>query len=278
MKIKMFLAGAGLMLAMTANVSAQTMQHDSIHVKIMKNENGVLTDIDTTVAAAQHDQLVLWLSSQGIELPPPPPPGMPGDSLHRKMVMVFDIDDSLPPGQFPKMAFAGMPGDSVRVMDIRIDSVLPEGARLMPPPGMKAMHMPSPPPGHEGDMIIIMNDSAGGKHECRKTVVINNMPPPPPPAPGANAKGKTPPPPKNEMLIYPNPSKGHFTIDINMPGKEKAEMEVIDANGKTVYSEEIPNSDGKISKEIDLSKNGKGIYSVRVSKGGKVIVEQVVVE
>jgi hypothetical protein len=63
-----------------------------------------------------------------------------------------------------------------------------------------------------------------------------------------------------------------------MPGKGKAEMEVIDANGKTVYSEEIPNSDGKISKEIDLSKNGKGIYSVRVSKGGKVIVEQVVVE
>lgn len=271
MKIKMFLAGAGFLFTMTANVTAQTAQHDSLHVKIIKNENGTLTNIDTTVAASQHDQLVQWLSSQGIELPPPPPPppGMPGDSLHRKMMMVIEAEDSLPPGAFRKMPFPpGMEGDSMHIMVIKMDSMHPGEFR----------HMPPPPPGHEGDMIFIMKDSTGA-HECRKTIIINDMPPPPPPAPGANTKmkGKTPPA-ANELVVYPNPSKGHFTIDINMPGKEKAELQVIDANGKTVYSEEIPGTGEKISKEIDLSKNGKGIYSVRVSKAGKVIVEKIVVE
>jgi hypothetical protein len=63
-----------------------------------------------------------------------------------------------------------------------------------------------------------------------------------------------------------------------MPGKGKATLTITDMNGKTVYTEQLPETDGKTSKEIDLSKYGKGMYSIRLSKGEKVIVEQVVVE
>jgi hypothetical protein len=256
MKLKTFLLSAALLLGMLTTVIAQTAQHDSIRVKVMKNENGVITDIDTAVAIAQHDQLLIWLSQQGIEMPPPPPM-MEGDSMKHFMIVKTIEMDSMPDGGLMRIP----------------PPPTPPGAPAPPnPPGTFIMRTPPPPPGHEGEVMIIVCDTTHRK-ECRKVVVENKTP--------GTAKTQVitkDASPNNELVVYPNPSSGHITIDVNMPGKEKAVLTVTDMDGKTVFTEELPASDGKITKEIDLTKNGKGMYSIRLSKGGKVIVEQVVVE
>ncbi len=253
MKLKMFLLSAGVGLALAA--STQTVQHDSIHVKIMKIENGVITDIDTSVAKAQHDELILWLETQGIEMPPPP---MPGDSMHPFVIERMIEIDSLPPGtEFKRVPAPPRPPAPP----------LPPGARET-----IIMRMPAPPPGHEGEVRVIVCDSMKRK-ECHQVIIVDKA--------RGNSKRPTQPEGRtadNEMVIYPNPSTGQITLEINMPGKGKTDLTITDMNGKTVYTEQLPESDGKIIKQIDLSKNGKGMYSVRLSKGGKVIVEQVVIE
>ena len=124
-------------------------------------------------------------------------------------------------------------------------------------------------------MIIYSDTTKGQVKECRQVIVCKKEAAPATAKKTPDVKQVSSP---DEMVVYPNPSSGHITIDVNMPGKGKADLTITDMNGKVVYSEQLPETDGKISKEIDLSKNGKGMYSIRLSKGGKVIVEQVVVE
>lgn len=261
MKLKTFLIGAGLTLGMITGAMAQAPTQDSIRLKIIKDENGTLTNIDTTVAASQHGQLMVWLSSQGIELPPPPP-HMEGDTMHMKRVMIIEMEDSI--------------GGDV-MMRMPMPPPAPGEPLPPPPPGTVMMRIPPPPPGHEGEVMVIVCDSTmKNKTECKKVVIVKDAPG------GAPGSAKRPAPPKemkaNELLIYPNPSKGNFSIEINMPGKEKAELIISDINGRIVYSEQIAESNEKITKQVDLSKYGKGMYSIRVNKGGKVIIENVVVE
>jgi hypothetical protein len=259
MKLKTFLIGAGLMLGLITGAIAQTATQDSVRLRIMKDENGVVTNIDTTVVASQHGQLLIWLSSQGVELPPSPP-HMKGDTL-MKRIIVIETEDSI--------------GGGERMMRIPMPPP-PPGEPLPPPhpPGTIIMRAPAPPPGHEGEMMIIVCDTTmKTKTECRK-VIVNEK------APGSIQRTAQPKAEMkaNELVIYPNPSQGNFTLEINMPGKEKAELLISDINGKIVYSEQITESNEKITKQIDLSKYGKGMYSIRLSKGGKVVIENVVVE
>jgi hypothetical protein len=261
MKLKTFLISAGLMFGMITGAFAQTTANDSIRLRIVKGENGTFTNIDTTVAAAQHDQLMIWLTSQGIELPPHPP-AMPGDSLRMKRIMIVEMEDSIGGEGFMRMPFPPpAPGEP-----------LPP-----PPPGAVIMRMPAPAPGHEGDRVIIICDSTMKNKECKKVIVTERIEGAPkrPAAPKREMKTEMK---SNELVVYPNPSKGQFTLAIDLPGKGKADLLVTDMNGKTVYAEQIAESEGKITKQIDLSKNGKGMYSIRLSKNGKVIVENIVVE
>ena len=55
-------------------------------------------------------------------------------------------------------------------------------------------------------------------------------------------------------------------------------LAITDMNGKIVYTEQLGTSTEKLSKEIDLSKNAKGMYNVEVDKGGNVIVKRISVE
>jgi hypothetical protein len=65
------------------------------------------------------------------------------------------------------------------------------------------------------------------------------------------------------VLIYPNPSTGIYTIDLN----EDAQVEVYDMLGKVVYKREA--QEGKST--IDISNYQAGIYLLHVkSENGSV--------
>jgi hypothetical protein len=68
--------------------------------------------------------------------------------------------------------------------------------------------------------------------------------------------------PLASVEMYPNPSSGLVTINL-APSKAGATILVIDAMGKTVYSENVRN--GSFEKySLNLEHLAKGIYSVNI--------------
>jgi hypothetical protein len=255
MKLKIIFFSA-LLLAGVAKLNAQTVQHDSIRVHIIENKNGNMFDLDTTIAASQHDNLKLWLSSQGIELA-----GLPEghDSAQIVLVNVEGSGDSLP--------------DGMRIIELPS----PPDAPLPPPaPGqkMRVMTVPPPPPappGTEGKvcrMVIICDTvvrcdnmkTKTNNSSAQQKVMVKNAP-----------DGKA-------LNVFPNPTSGHITIEIAVPGNEKADLTITDMNGKIIYTEQLGTATEKLTKEIDLSKFGKGMYNVEVHKGDNVFVKRITVE
>lgn len=65
-----------------------------------------------------------------------------------------------------------------------------------------------------------------------------------------------------KLSIYPNPSDGLVTIEINSLHKTEVSMDIIDVNGKIVYSGIL--HPGSVAEEINLAHFSSGLYYVRV--------------
>jgi len=75
---------------------------------------------------------------------------------------------------------------------------------------------------------------------------------------------------QNGIQIYPNPSTGVFTVQ----GKNITKITITDLNGKTI----LVIKDITEFNNIDLSKQAKGIYMVKILKNDNIIMEKVVIE
>ncbi|MES2131083.1 MAG: T9SS type A sorting domain-containing protein [Bacteroidota bacterium] len=80
------------------------------------------------------------------------------------------------------------------------------------------------------------------------------------------------------MKFYPNPSTGKFNLSFNLPEKGDTEISVLNNEGKIVYKENLPAFSGNYDKEIDISKNAKGIYFVKLEQGKHSQVKKIVIE
>ncbi|MBP7808464.1 MAG: T9SS type A sorting domain-containing protein [Bacteroidia bacterium] len=76
--------------------------------------------------------------------------------------------------------------------------------------------------------------------------------------------------------VYPNPSSGLVTINL-APSKHGAIITVIDAMGKTVYTENVKN--GSFEKySLNLEGFAKGIYSVNISRPTGVETKKIIIQ
>ena len=66
------------------------------------------------------------------------------------------------------------------------------------------------------------------------------------------------------ISIYPNPSTGQITIEINSALQEPAVLQFIDLFGREIYSESLPVIHSNYQKKLDLSRFAKGVYCVRL--------------
>lgn len=66
------------------------------------------------------------------------------------------------------------------------------------------------------------------------------------------------------LEVYPNPSNGIFTVNIDAANFENAELKVVDMVGKVVYSLDNMTISGEKSIDINLSNNPAGIYFVQI--------------
>jgi hypothetical protein len=74
----------------------------------------------------------------------------------------------------------------------------------------------------------------------------------------------------DNMVIYPNPNSGEFTLSFTAQQCGEAEIKVLDILGNTVYNEKCFIAQDNYAKEFNLGKITSGIYILQVKVGEKI--------
>lgn len=74
---------------------------------------------------------------------------------------------------------------------------------------------------------------------------------------------------KNDLIIYPNPTAGIFQINYSSPESTNLQLNVINSKGEKIYEESVSQFQGEYKKDIDLSKQAKGVYFIEVIADAK---------
>ncbi|SDI24033.1 Por secretion system C-terminal sorting domain-containing protein [Chryseobacterium taeanense] len=81
---------------------------------------------------------------------------------------------------------------------------------------------------------------------------------------------------EDDFVIYPNPSKGIFTIEAN--AKNGISYTVFAMDGKLINpKKEVKNTGGKISEKVNLSDLPTGVYIIQVDKDGQKISKKLII-
>ncbi len=76
------------------------------------------------------------------------------------------------------------------------------------------------------------------------------------------------------VSVFPNPSAGLFSYTLKDNAAKQAFVEVLDAQGKIVFSEQLNNFRSSYTGSIDLQKMPKGIYLLKVNLGDSIQVQK----
>ncbi len=78
---------------------------------------------------------------------------------------------------------------------------------------------------------------------------------------------------KADCYIFPNPSNGKFQLTVSgLSFENKSTVEIYNIQGEIIYHSTITNSNS----EIDLSKEAKGIYFVKILDGKTILTKKIV--
>jgi len=80
------------------------------------------------------------------------------------------------------------------------------------------------------------------------------------------------------IVVYPNPTTGMFTLNINNANSNQVVITIVDMQGKVVYNESDKNVSSQYNKQVDLTDLAKGIYYVKLNIGSEVKIEKLIVQ
>lgn len=81
-----------------------------------------------------------------------------------------------------------------------------------------------------------------------------------------------------KLKIFPNPNKGNFDVTFNTSVVDDLNIQLTDAGGKTISSENTAQFTGKYERSFNLKNRGKGVYFLKIVFGKDTIIEKIVVE
>ncbi|MEZ4772153.1 MAG: T9SS type A sorting domain-containing protein [Bacteroidia bacterium] len=81
----------------------------------------------------------------------------------------------------------------------------------------------------------------------------------------------------NSMSVYPNPTQGAFTVNIELAKRDDLQLTIFDVNGKAVYQRN-KTSVTNLNEQIDLSGVSAGIYTLKVTTSQGVGYERIVIK
>lgn len=76
--------------------------------------------------------------------------------------------------------------------------------------------------------------------------------------------------PVGEMLIYPNPTQGHFSLTFNSNEVVKQSVKIYNLIGQVIYAESYEAVQGLNQLNFDISKCSQGIYMIELNENGAV--------
>ncbi|MCB0516488.1 MAG: PDZ domain-containing protein [Chitinophagales bacterium] len=80
------------------------------------------------------------------------------------------------------------------------------------------------------------------------------------------------------LEYYPNPNRGVFTLNLYTDRQVETTIRIVDAAGKEIYKEIIPNFEGFYSKAIDISRQNAGIYLLQIMQNDSVLNRKLIIE
>ena len=76
--------------------------------------------------------------------------------------------------------------------------------------------------------------------------------------------------------VYPNPTQGKFTYNIDLPEASDLIIELVNSSGQVLYRNEVSGA-YSFSEEVDARFYANGIYYLKVNDGKQVRIKKVVV-
>ncbi|UCG28612.1 MAG: T9SS type A sorting domain-containing protein [Bacteroidales bacterium] len=80
-----------------------------------------------------------------------------------------------------------------------------------------------------------------------------------------------------EILVYPNPGKGIFTLTGALGYRTDLVVEVLNLNGRIIMTREFPGTE-YLNERIDLSSCPKGIYFLRIKAGTHLKYQKIIIQ
>jgi hypothetical protein len=82
-----------------------------------------------------------------------------------------------------------------------------------------------------------------------------------------------------QVTLYPNPSAGLFTLQLNniSANVSTAQITVTNVLGEVIYSSQEQISNNSLSKEIDLQNAANGAYFMKISIGNKTYTNKTII-
>jgi endoglucanase len=82
----------------------------------------------------------------------------------------------------------------------------------------------------------------------------------------------------DDIIIYPNPGKGIFNVEINISKKESAEIKILNNLGKVIISQELKCNPGSYITGFDLSGYPSGIYYMQILTDKRRITRKIIID
>ncbi len=80
------------------------------------------------------------------------------------------------------------------------------------------------------------------------------------------------------LSVYPNPNKGVFKLNFNLPESGETLVRIYDAQGHEIYFETLNGFSGLFEREINISDKAAGVYYLTVRQDNNAFTKKIIVE
>lgn len=80
------------------------------------------------------------------------------------------------------------------------------------------------------------------------------------------------------LQLYPNPSKGKFTVSFNAVSNNDVKITVYDVSGKKLYNKNFTNTSLRFNKTFNLTALQSGVYIVNISEGNTTVSKKLIID
>ncbi|PSR05538.1 MAG: hypothetical protein BRD50_00650 [Bacteroidetes bacterium SW_11_45_7] len=79
----------------------------------------------------------------------------------------------------------------------------------------------------------------------------------------------------NDLTVFPNPTTGGLTVDIQNAEYNNLDIAVYNLQGEAVYSEQVNKTDGQVQLQLDLSDLSNGMYLLKLQSSDKIATQKI---